>query len=512
MTEHETSRGLRSRSASPSSPHYAIRPGRKHSIITSARSPSVARQRAVALVGQVERHRALVAVQAEVVGGSRPARAGPRPRVVAAVGALDLHDVGAEVAEEHRRERAGEHAREVGDEQTGERAGGSVIGAEASLPWSRCRTLVVSDLHLGSPGRVDLLRRPELRAPLLEALDGVDRLVILGDGLELRESAAPRGGGDRRAVFADLGRALGPDGEIVLVAGNHDHGLVAGWIDGRLQTEPAGFLGLEHRIAPRDAGPLAAALAEHAAPARVEVAYPGIWLRDDVYALHGHWADVHSTVPTFERLAAGAMVRWVVTMPPGGATPDDYEAILSPLYAWMHALTQRSEHRVLSAGAGASARAWVMLAGEGRRAPAAACAALGAGYGAAIGVRQPAGHRPRPPRPLRRRAAPRCAARDARGAAPSGHHRALRDLGPLTPLGAVARRRPPANGRRRPARGSSMPAPGCYERHYLGDSPSSSPYWPGTAVLVEDERAAAAHPPARRPGHAQLRCRQATPA
>ena len=83
-------------------------------------------------------------------------------------------------------------------------------------------------------------------------------------------------------------------------------------------TEPAGFLGLEQRIEPRDAGPLAVALAEHAAPARVAVAYPGVWLRDDVYAIHGHYADIHTTVPTFERLAAGAMARWVVAAPARG--------------------------------------------------------------------------------------------------------------------------------------------------------------------------------------------------
>ena len=72
-------------------------------------------------------------------------------------------------------------------------------------------------------------------------------------------------------------------------------------------------------------------------------------------------------MPTFERLATGAMARWVVRLPEAGATPDDYEAVLAPLYAWMNALTQRSEHAVLSAGAGASARAWVSLAGDGRR-------------------------------------------------------------------------------------------------------------------------------------------------
>jgi hypothetical protein len=42
------------------------------------------------------------------------------------------------------------------------------------------RTLVISDLHLGSRNGVDVLRRPAARDALLEALDGVDRLVLLG--------------------------------------------------------------------------------------------------------------------------------------------------------------------------------------------------------------------------------------------------------------------------------------------------------------------------------------------
>ena len=91
-----------------------------------------------------------------------------------------------------------------------------------------------------------------------------------------------------------------------------------------------------------------------------------MWLRDDVYAIHGHYLDLHSTVPTFERLAAGAMARWVVRLPETGARPDDYEAALAPLYAFLHQLTQRSAHAAVSAGAGASARAWVAMAGTGR--------------------------------------------------------------------------------------------------------------------------------------------------
>src|SRR4051812_1009311 len=194
-------------------------------------------------------------------------------------------------------------------------------------------TLVVSDLHLGSQKHSDLLRRPDLRAPLLEAVAGVDRLVILGDGVELRENAQRDAAELAGDVVADLRRALGPDGELLLVGGNPDHGLVAGWIDGRLQSEAPGFLGLEQTMRPEEAGLLAARLAERAAPAHVTVAYPGLWLRDDVYAIHGHYSDLHTTVPTFERVAAGAMARWVVHLPQAAAAPDAHQAPPPPPYA-----------------------------------------------------------------------------------------------------------------------------------------------------------------------------------
>ena len=183
------------------------------------------------------------------------------------------------------------------------------------------RTLVISDLHLGKSDHSDLLRRADLREPLLEALERVDRLVILGDGLELRESAHREAMDTAAPFFADIGATLGPDKELIVLAGNHDHGIAAGWIDARLQSEPSGFLGLEQRFAPEEAGPLAQRLAEAAAPARLQFAYPGIWLRDDVYAIHGHYADVHATVPTFERLAAGTMARYVAKLPPHRITP-----------------------------------------------------------------------------------------------------------------------------------------------------------------------------------------------
>jgi 5-formyltetrahydrofolate cyclo-ligase len=61
------------------------------------------------------------------------------------------------------------------------------------------RTLVVSDLHLGAASAKDLLRRPELREPLLAALEGVLLPVLLPDGdldwatYEGPDSLAPTG-------------------------------------------------------------------------------------------------------------------------------------------------------------------------------------------------------------------------------------------------------------------------------------------------------------------------------
>src|SRR5262249_44079284 len=73
---------------------------------------------------QVERDRLLVAVDGEVVRGQAGAgvvRRAPAARHVAVLGMLDLDHAGAEVAEHHRAEGAGEDAREVEDEHALER-------------------------------------------------------------------------------------------------------------------------------------------------------------------------------------------------------------------------------------------------------------------------------------------------------------------------------------------------------------------------------------------------------
>jgi hypothetical protein len=228
------------------------------------------------------------------------------------------------------------------------------------------RTLVVSDLHLGARTGVDLLRhRPAAREALLARLDGVDRLVLLGDTLELRHGPVREALAAAAPVLRDLGTAMA-GGEVVLVPGNHDHRLLTSWLESRGDGGRPPPLGLAERAGP-DVTPHTEAVAEMLAPARVDVAYPGLWLADGVYAMHGHYVDRHSTVPSFERLAAGALGRVLNDHIDDISTPDDYEVVLAPLYALLDAIAARAPDGRGPSHANASTRAWRALAGDGRR-------------------------------------------------------------------------------------------------------------------------------------------------
>src|SRR5438105_3023608 len=223
------------------------------------------------------------------------------------------------------------------------------------------RTLLLSDLHLGSAARTDLLSRAHVRARLVEAVSGADRVVLLGDVLELRHGP-PR---DALAValpfFADLGRALA-GAELVVVAGNHDNALIAPWLARRSEGPQPRVLALENFVQAADASPMLAHLAQAAAPARVLAAYPGLWVREDVYATHGHYLDCHLTVPTLERLGVGAMSRLLGRPASGFAGVADYEAVTAPVYVWRDAIAR--EVRTGSALNGAATlHAWRALGG-----------------------------------------------------------------------------------------------------------------------------------------------------
>jgi len=223
-------------------------------------------------------------------------------------------------------------------------------------------TLIISDLHLGSNSRADLLRRPELREALLAALGGVDRVLLLGDVLELRHGPMREAMAAARPFFEGLGRALGEHRELLITAGNHDHALIEPWLAARGAEGDPGPLKPEQLLEPAEVSPALALIAGWCSPARVRVAYPGMWVREDVYAMHGHYLDCHMTVPTLERLSMGVMARLLRRGPSSFQGADDYEAIGSPVFAWRDAVA-RSEHTGAALNGIATVNAWQALGG-----------------------------------------------------------------------------------------------------------------------------------------------------
>lgn len=219
-------------------------------------------------------------------------------------------------------------------------------------------SLVVSDLHLGSAAGSDLLRDPgPAQDALLGALDGVERLVVAGDLLELRHGPARTVLDRARPFLARLGAELGPDRELLVLAGNHDHRMIRPWLlRRRLQGEP---LALDTTADAADVSPITAAVADAvsagaaASGPRVRVAYPAAWLvppragdgaadpgAGGVLVSHGHYLDAVWRMPTMERLAAAVATRAHGTDADALRTPDDFERVLGPAYGWMDGLAE----------------------------------------------------------------------------------------------------------------------------------------------------------------------------
>jgi hypothetical protein len=372
------------------------------------------------------------------------------------------------------------------------------------------RTLILSDLHLGGVSRSDLLRRPELRPPLLQAAEDVDRVVLLGDVVELRHGPPREALAVARPFFEDLGRALAGR-ELVVVAGNHDHAMIEPWLARRAEHPAPDPLGLEQLLAPSEASPMVERFADWASPATVTAAYPGLWVRPDVYATHGHYLDCHLTVPTIERLSVGVMSRLLRRPAHSFDKVEDYEAVTAPMYSWRHAMARDAPTGNALNGI-ATVHAWRALGGSERRGarsggsrngatPARRRATLGerlrtraivSGFPVAVAALNRAGLGP-----LR----PEVSSGELRGAG-------LRAMGEVTArlglddsyvvFGHTHRSGPFPGDDEREWNGPP-PSPGCapgarlvnvgcwtYDSIFLTGTPGESPYWPGTCVLVED--------------------------
>jgi hypothetical protein len=329
-----------------------------------------------------------------------------------------------------------------------------------------------------------VLRRPASREALIAATGGCDRLVLLGDVIELRHGPPREALAAAEPVLREIGAALGGTVEVVIVPGNHDHRLLREWLGRRAAGEAVGSLGLEAAVDWRE-DELLGRLAGWLAPATIRAAYPGVWLRDDVYATHGHYGDRETTLPILERLGAG-LTRRAVGEPDGApASAEDYEATMAPMYAWIDAV---AEHGGMHRGKRGSVqvRAWRGLQGSGNGRVRGW--AVAAGFRTLVFALNRAGLGPLRP--------------DVSG--PELRRAGLRAFGEvLGRLGVPARhaifghthRAGPLPGDDRSewiaVTGAAMLNTGSWvhERGFLGRDPGRSPYRPGFAAVVEDERA-----------------------
>jgi predicted phosphodiesterase len=362
----------------------------------------------------------------------------------------------------------------------------SAIGQDSGV-----RTAVISDLHLGSGGGVDLLRQQRFRELLAERLDRIDRLVLLGDVIELRDRPLAESIEVALPPLAELGRIAG-EAEVIVVAGNHDHHLIEPWLQQRaLEASPP--LELE-QIGEPAGGPLGR-IAEAMAPAAVRFAYPGLWLREDVYATHGHYLDRHLTIPTLERLGV-AMVERLLGIEPGGPDPleppadnptaasaDEYERVLFPVYAFLFGLAQATVGERVG-GADPSLRIWRLLSGGKTRAAKMRSWLLGSvALPGAIGVANRLGLGP-----VGADLSPGAIAR-AGIAAMSQVVERLQISADHVVFGHTHRRGPlPADPGWR-AGSTSLWNTGSWVHTptLLGRSAAESPYWPGTLAIVTEE-------------------------
>jgi hypothetical protein len=222
-------------------------------------------------------------------------------------------------------------------------------------------TVIVSDLHLGTLGGWDLARSGEPGERLIEAIAEGDRVIVLGDLLELRERPVRAVLELARPALERIGRATAGR-RLTLVPGNHDYGLAAPWLS-RARLEGA-ELGPEQEWPVRPEDGLAGRLVELMPDTEVTLAYPGFRPRPDVYATHGHYLDAHLTVPRVESIAAAVSGRVVGCRDPYSV--GDHEAMLSPLYSLLDSLAQHAAPDTLKSGTSLSRRVWSRVNGTGQ--------------------------------------------------------------------------------------------------------------------------------------------------
>lgn len=236
------------------------------------------------------------------------------------------------------------------------------VALTATIP--RVPTAVISDLHLGALNDSDVLRRPGAVERLIAALEPADRVVLLGDTLELRERPIATLLALVRPLFEALAPALAGK-RVTLVPGNHDHQLGQPWLArAHLAGRPLGPEN-EWPVRPGDDDGPAGVLASWLARSEVTLAYPGLYLDTATYATHGHYLDLYLTVPRVESIIASVVARLAGRDADCGSA-DELEAVVAPIYGFHAGMAEGASGAALARGATVSRSVWSQATGDGR--------------------------------------------------------------------------------------------------------------------------------------------------
>lgn len=344
-------------------------------------------------------------------------------------------------------------------------------------------TAVVSDLHLGKAAGHDLLRQPAIRERLLARIGQADRLVLLGDVLELREGPVAAAMRAARPFFEELGRAFAGK-PVTLLCGNHDYQLAAPVLNRAALDGGPATLGVENLVtAQADEVTPTGRVAGWLHQTELTLAYPGVFVRPDVYATHGHYMDWHGTVPTIEVLAIGIAERVVGKgrRDRDVMTPAGYEAALAPVYELAYSLAQSSVNDRQLAGGGRSVDMWERLNSD----RAGAKVARNAAIPAAVAALNKLGLGP---------FKPELTAVELRRAGLRSMAAVVQALG-LEAAHVIFGHTHRSGPWPRDAEGWDLPSGGrlynsgswIHEPAFLGSDPQDSPYMPGVVVWVDDD-------------------------
>jgi len=198
------------------------------------------------------------------------------------------------------------------------------------------RSIVVSDLHCGDPYGCDLVRYDWAREPLLDLIEGADRLILLGDTWELSFQNLTVALQASRPFFDDLAHRC-PGITVLIIPGNHDHHLVVQGADERRERRALQLPDTDEFIV----GPAERILRQLCPTVNVRSAYPFFTDEVGVCYHHGHYLSGHLTDSlgwqTMDRL------QWWIWRQPRrqeNLTAADYESLIAPLHELCYQVAQ----------------------------------------------------------------------------------------------------------------------------------------------------------------------------